>query len=111
MACTIEEPDEDGRDPSAWSSVDARGLLAQASPVERDLVAQCLARLADKALAAYVLSASAACDPARVEAVRRVRDAERSACVALRAALKDMAWLGAAPPSRKRGRDEDSEGA
>ena len=25
--------------------------------------------------------------------------------------LKDMAWLGAAPASRKRGRDEDSEGA
>ena len=111
MACTIEEPDEDGRDPSAWSSVDARGLLAQASPVERDLVAQCLARLADKALAAYVLSASETCDPARVEAARRVRDSERSACVALRAALKDMAWLGAAPASRKRGRDEDDEGA
>ena len=111
MACTIEEPDEDGRDPSAWSSVDARGLLEQASDVERGLVAQCLARLADKALAAYVLSASAECDPSRVEAARRVRDSERSACVALRAALKDMAWLGAAPASRKRGRDEDSEGA
>ena len=111
MACTIEEPDEDGRDPSSWSNVDARGLLQQASPVERDLVAQCLARLADRALAAYVLSASAACDPSRVEAARRVRDSERSACVALRAALKDMAWLGAAPASRKRGRDEDGEGA
>ena len=36
MACTIEEPDEDGRDPAAWSNVDARGLLAQASDVERD---------------------------------------------------------------------------
>ena len=111
MACTIEEPDEDGRDPSSWSNVDARGLLEQASPVERDLVAAGLARLADKALAAYVLSASAACDPSRVEAARRVRDSERSACIALRAALKDMAWLGAAPASRKRGRDEDSEGA
>ena len=111
MACTIEEPDEDGRDPAAWSNVDARGLLAQASPVERDLVAQCLARLADTALAAYVLSASAECDPSRVEAARRVRDSERSACIALRAALKDMAWLGAPPPSRKRGRGEDSEGA
>ena len=111
MACTIEEPDEDGRDPSAWSSVDARGLLEQASEVERDLVAQCLARLADTALAAYVLSASADCDPSKVEAARCVRDSERSACIALRAALKDMAWLGAAPASRKRGRDEDSEGA
>ena len=111
MACTIEDPDEDGRDPSAWSSVDARGLLEQASPVERDLVAAGLARLADNALAAYVLSASETCDPARVEAARRVRDSERSACIALRAALKDMAWLGAAPASRKRGRDEDEEGA
>ena len=111
MACTIEEPDEDGRDPSSWSNVDARGLLAQASPAERDLVAAGLARLADNALAAYVLSASAECDPARVEAARRVRDSERSACIALRAALKDMAWLEAPPPSRKRGRDEDSEGA
>ena len=111
MACTIEEPDEDGRDPSAWSSVDARGLLEQASEVERDLVAQCLARLADTALAAYVLSASADCDPSKVEAARCVRDSERSACIALRAALKDMAWLGAAPASRKRGRDEDDEGA
>ena len=111
MACTIEEPDEDGRDPSSWSNVDARGLLKQASDVERDLVAAGLARLADNALAAYVLSASAACDPSRVEAARRVRDSERSACIALRAALKDMAWLGAAPPSRKRGRDEDDEGA
>ena len=109
MACTIEEPDEDGRDPTAWSNVDARGLLAQASPVERDLVAAGLARLADKALAAYVLSASADCDPSRVEAARRVRDSERSACIALRAALKDVAWLGAPPPSRKRGRDEDDE--
>ncbi len=111
MACTIEEPDEDGRDPAAWSNVDARGLLQQASPVEQDLVAAGLARLADHALAAYVLSASAECDPSRVEAARRVRDAERSACIALRAALKDMAWLEAPPPSRKRGRDEDSEGA
>ena len=112
MACTIEEPDEDGRDPAAWSNVDARGLLAQASDVERDLVAAGLARLADNALAAYVLSASAECVPSRVEAARRVRDAERSACIALRAALKDMAWLGAPPPpSRKRGRDEDSEEA
>ena len=111
MACTIEEPDEDGRDPSSWSNVDARGLLEQASPVERDLVAAGLARLADKALAAYVSSASADCDPSKVEAARRVRDSERSACVALRAALKDMAWLEVAPASRKRGRDEDSEGA
>jgi hypothetical protein len=111
MACTIEEPDEDGRDPAAWSSVDARGLLQQASDVERDLVAAGLARLADGALAAYVLSASAECDAGRVEAARRVRDSERSACIALRAALKDLAWLGASPPSRKRGRDEDSEGA
>ena len=112
MACTIEEPDEDGRDPAAWSNVDARGLLAQASDVERDLVAAGLARLADNALAAYVLSASAACDPSRVEAARRVRDSERSACIALRAALKDLAWLEAPPPpSRKRGRDEDSEEA
>jgi hypothetical protein len=111
MACTIEEPDEDGRDPAAWSNVDARGLLAQASDVERDLVAAGLARLADNALAAYVLSASAECDPSRVEAARRVRDSERSACIALRAALKDLAWLGAPPPSRKRGRDEDSEEA
>ena len=52
MACTIEEPDEDGRDPAAWSNVDARGLLMQASAVERDLVAAGLARLADTALAA-----------------------------------------------------------
>ena len=111
MACTIEEPDEDGRDPAAWSNVDARGLLEQASDVERDLVAAGLARLADRALAAYVLSASETCDPARVEAARRVRDSERSACIALRAALKDLAWLEAPPPSRKRGRDEDSEGA
>jgi hypothetical protein len=111
MACTIEEPDEDGRDPAAWSNVDARGLLAQASEVERDLVAACLARLADNALASYVLSASAGCDPSRVEAARRVRDSERSACIALRAALKDLAWLEASPPSRKRGRDEDSEEA
>ncbi|CAH0373257.1 unnamed protein product [Pelagomonas calceolata] len=111
MACTIEDHDEDGRDPAAWSNVDARGLLQQASDVERDLVAAGLARLADNALAAYVLSASAECDPSRVEAARRVRDSERSACIALRAALKDMAWLGAAPASRKRGRDEDPEGA
>ena len=111
MACTIEDHDEDGRDPAAWSNVDARGLLAQASDVERDLVAAGLARLADNALAAYVLSASAECVPSRVEAARRVRDSERSACIALRAALKDLAWLGAPPPSRKRGRDEDSEGA
>ena len=102
MACTIEDHDEDGRDPAAWSNVDARGLLAQASDVERDLVAAGLARLADNALAAYVLSASAECDPSRVEAARRVRDSERSACIALRAALKDLAWLEA-PPSRKRG--------
>ena len=33
MACTIEDHDEDGRDPSSWSNVDARGLLAQASEV------------------------------------------------------------------------------
>ena len=111
MACTIEDHDEDGRDPAAWSNVDARGLLAQASDVERDLVAAGLARLADNALAAYVLSASAECVPSRVEAARRVRDSERSACIALRAALKDLAWLEAPPPSRKRGRDEDSEGA
>ena len=101
MACTIEEPDEDGRDPTAWSNVDARGLLEQASPVERDLVAAGLARLADNALAAYVLSASAACDPSRVEAARRVRDSERSACIALRAALKDMAWLEGATFSKR----------
>ena len=111
MACTIEDHDEDGRDPAAWSNVDARGLLMQASDVERDLVAAGLARLADNALAAYVLSSDPACDPSRVEAARRVRDSERSACIALRAALKDLAWLGAPPPSRKRGRDEDSEGA
>ena len=107
MACTIEEPDEDGRDPSSWANVDALGLLEQASDVERDLVAACLARLADNALAAYVLSASAECDPSRVEAARRVRDSERSACIALRSALKDMAWLEAPPPSRKRGREEE----
>ena len=38
-----------------------------------------------------------------------MRDSERSARIALRAALKDPAWLGASA-SRKRGRDEDSEG-
>ena len=111
MACTIEESDEDGRDPAAWANVDARGLLEQASDVERDLVAAGLARLADNALAAYVLSASADCDPSRVEAARRVRDSERSACIALRAALKDLAWLGAPPPSRKRGRDDEESEA
>ena len=62
MACTIEEHDEDGRDPAAWSNVDARGCWSRLH-VERDLVAAGLARLADNALAAYVLSASAACDP------------------------------------------------
>ena len=73
MACTIEDHDEDGRDPAAWANVDARGLLEQASDVERDLVAAGLARLADGALAAYVLSSDPACDPSRVEAARRVR--------------------------------------
>ena len=33
MACTIEDHDEDGRDPAAWANVDARGLLEQASDV------------------------------------------------------------------------------
>ena len=39
MACTIEEPDKDGRDPSSWSNVDARPCPANGSriymPTER----------------------------------------------------------------------------
>ena len=85
------------------------GLVAQASEAEQGLVAACLARLADHALDNYVVGADPACDTGRVEAARRVRDAERAACVALRAALKDLSWLEdeSESPSRKRGRSEE----
>lgn len=120
LECVIEEQDP-VRDPTSWANVDAAGLVAQASEAEQGLVAACLATLADHALGQYHAEGAeggswenrgdawVAPLAGRVEAARRVRDAERSACVALRAALKDLSWLevGEESPSRKRGRSEE----
>ena len=79
----------DGHDPSV--DVSPRAQLARDTPEVRRGVFGALSRLAENALAAYATDADdVSCDAGRAESARRVRDAERAACFALRAAAREV---------------------